>query len=154
MKKTMLLIALSLGLGSAVAQKIKEAEVPAVVKDSFAKKYPGIKAQEWEKEGTEYEAEFDMNKIETSASFDANGNFLQSEVEIKIADLPKGVSEYVAKNLAGKKIKEASKITEADGKVMYEAEVGEADYIFDSNGSFLKKEVDIDKGDDDKKEKK
>lgn len=154
MKNVIIIAALSLGFGSAFAQKVKEADVPVVVKESFAKKYPGIKAEKWEKEGVEYEAEFDMKKVETSASFDASGIFLQSEVEIKVADLPKAVSDYVTKNLAGEKIKEASKITDAKGTVMYEAEVGEADYIFDSNGSFLKKEVETEKDDDDKKEKK
>jgi len=154
MKNAIIIAALSLGFGSAFAQKVKEADVPVVVKESFAKKYPGIKAEKWEKEGVEYEAEFDMKKVETSASFDASGIFLQSEVEIKVADLPKAVFDYVTKNLAGEKIKEASKITDAKGTVMYEAEVGEADYIFDSNGSFLKKEVETEKDDDDKKEKK
>jgi hypothetical protein len=153
MKTSVIVLALSLGFGSVYAQKIKEAEVPAAVKESFAKKYAGAKVEKWEKEGTEYEAEFDMDKIETSASFDANGNFLQSEVEIKVADLPKAVSDYVTKNLAGKKIKEASKITDAKGTVMYEAEVDEADYMFDSNGAFLKKEVETEKDDDDKKKK-
>ena len=148
-----MIAALSLGFGSAYAQKVKEADVPAAVKESFAKKYAGAKVEKWEKEGAEFEAEFDMGKVETSASFDASGNFLQQEVEIKVAELPKAVSEYVTKNLAGKKIKEASKITDVKGTVMYEAEVDEADYIFDSNGSFLKKEVETDKDDDDKKKK-
>ena len=154
MKNGIIIVALSLGFGSAYAQKMKEADVPAAVKESFTKKYAGAKVEKWEKEGAEFEAEFDMNKEEMSASFDASGNFLQAEVEIKVADLPKAVSEYVTKNLAGKKIKEASKITDAKGVVMYEAEVGEADYIFDANGVFIKKEVETDKDDDDKKEKK
>lgn len=154
MKNLIIIAALSLGFGSAYAQKLKEADVPAAVKESFAKKYPGAKVEKWEKEEGEYEAEFDLNKVENSASFDANGVFLQSEVEIKVAELPKGVSDYLAKNLAGKKVKEASKITDAKGTVMYEAEVDEVDYIFDSNGSFLKTKSENEKQDDDKKEHK
>ena len=49
MKKITLIAALCLGLGTSYAQKVKEAEVPVAVKDAFAKKYPGMKA-EWQKE--------------------------------------------------------------------------------------------------------
>lgn len=36
-----------------------------------------------------------------------------------------------------KKIDEAAKIVDASGKVTYEAEVDEADYIFDETGNFI-----------------
>ena len=64
MKKITLMMALCLGLTTGYAQKVKAAEVPAAVKDAFAKKYPGAKA-EWEKEDGNYEAEFD-GKVEGS----------------------------------------------------------------------------------------
>jgi len=66
---------------------------------------------------------------------------MESEVEIKESELPKGVADYIAKNLTGKKVKEAAKITDAAGKVSYEVEIDNVDYIFDSNGSLIKKEV-------------
>ncbi|MBC7865300.1 MAG: hypothetical protein IAF38_20155, partial [Bacteroidia bacterium] len=51
-----------------------------------------------------------------------------------------------------KKVKEAAKITDAKGVVTYEAEIDNADYIFDSTGNFLKKEIESDSDkDDDKK---
>lgn len=144
MKKIVLLVALSLGVSLGYSQKVKEAEVPAAVKESFVKHYPNTKVEKWEKEGSNFEAEFESNKVETSVLFDAAGNIIETEIEINIAALPKAASEYVSKNMPGKKIKEASKITDAKGKVTYEAEVDNADYIFDANGNFIKKEVEKD----------
>ncbi|MFO0356554.1 MAG: PepSY-like domain-containing protein [Sphingobacteriaceae bacterium] len=143
MKKLILVLALSLGLGSAFAQKIKETEVPAAVKDGFKKQYPNAKVSEWEKEGANFEAEFKQNKVETSVVIDANGAILETEVEIAVKELPAAVSEYISKNYAGYKVDEATKITDSKGTVTYEAEVEkgkeEFDLIFDSNGSFIKK---------------
>ncbi len=153
MKNLIILLALSLSVGSAYSQKLKEADVPAAVKESFKKNYPTGKAEKWEKEGDVYEAEYEMGKDEGSVTFDASGNVQETEKEIKVSELPKGVSDYVNKNMPGKKIKEASKITTAAGVVQYEAEVGEVDYIFDADGKFLKKEEDKEKDDDDKKKK-
>ncbi len=154
MKNLVIIVALSLAVGGAYAQKMKEADVPATVKDGFKKSFPGSKVEKWEKEGAEYEAEFDLNKVETSALLDVNGTLLQTETEIGVNDLPKGVTEYLNKYEAGKKIKEASKITDNKGTITYEAECNEIDYIFDSLGNFLKKEIEKGEKDDGKKEKK
>lgn len=141
--KTIISLALCLTVSLASAQKIKEAEVPSAVKEAFAKKFPGAKAEKWEKENAEYEAEFDWEKTESSALFDATGTFKELEQEIKTSALPAGVSDYCKKNFAGWKMDEASKIEGADGKVSYEAEMekGEEhfDAFFDEKGNFLKK---------------
>lgn len=122
------------------AQKLKEKDVPLKVKEAFAKKFASIKVEEWEKENMNYEAEFNMNKQECSATFDENGNWLETETAIKTSGLPKGVLDYVAKNLPGKKIKEASKIENSEGKISFELEVKDVDYIFDEAGNFMSKE--------------
>ncbi len=151
MKKSVLLFALGFIAISASAQTMKEANVPSTISTSFAKMHPNAKVDKWEKEGTNYEAEFTENGVETSVELGPNGQLIATEVEIKVNDLPKAVSNYCSSNMPGKKIKEASKITSADGSVSYEAEVDEADYIFDSSGAFVKKEVEKDDKDDDKK---
>jgi hypothetical protein len=141
MKTTLLTAAFALILGTASAQKIKEAEVPAPVKEKFAALYPGTKAEKWEKEGANYEAEFEKNEVETSVLFDASGNLLETETEISPNDLPQAAKDYMLKNKPGEKIHEASKIVSANGTVTYEAEVKDGDYIFDANGNFISKEA-------------
>jgi hypothetical protein len=132
-----------LALTVANAQHLKEAEVPATVKAAFVKKYPTSKVEVWEKEGADYEAEFHLNKVESSAVFTADGTFKEFEQEIKTALLPKTAMEYCTKNYIDYKIEEAAKITDAVGKVMYEAEMKKGkehfDAMFDDKGNFISK---------------
>lgn len=150
MKAAILFLALSLSVGSAYAQKIKEADVPAAVKESFKKNYPAVKVEKWEKEGEFYEAEYEIGKVEHSVAIDIKGNVHETEMEIAVSALPKAITDYVNKNMPGKKIKEASQITTATGDNEYEAEIDGMDYIFDGDGKLLKKEEDKEKDDKEK----
>lgn len=136
--KVFITLALASFSFGAFAQDIKESEVPAPVKAAFAKLYPNVKDVDWEKENANYEAGFEVNKTETSIVFDATGNLLETEIEIKVSELPKSASDYAAKKYPKDKIAEASKITDAAGTVTYEAEVGKNELFFDSNGTFIK----------------
>src|ERR1035437_6489477 len=127
MKTFFLIAAIGLGTGICQAQKIKEAEVPASVKAAFARQYPNIQSVKWEKEKGNYEAGFDFKKVETSVLIDPNGTILQAESEINVSELPKEVAEYISKNCSGKKIKEASRITDPKGVITFEAEVDKMD---------------------------
>ena len=139
MKTILTITLLTLGLGTISAQKIKEAQVPDSVKAAFSKQYPGIKGAKWEKDGVNFEAEFDLNKIETSVLISPNGIVLSTEMEINISELPKEAINYIAKNLVGKKIKDASKIIDNKGEVTFEAEIEKVDYVFNEKGLFIKK---------------
>lgn len=147
MKAILIMAASVLTFSCANAQKMNEADVPASVKSGFSKKYPGAKVEKWEKEGVDYEAEFDLNKVESSAVFDANGTFKELEQEIKTSELPKAVTDYCTKTYAGYKLSEAAKITDANGKVMYEAEMSKGkehfDALFDDKGNFVKKSATV-----------
>ncbi|MBA2612671.1 MAG: PepSY-like domain-containing protein [Bacteroidetes bacterium] len=139
--KTIIITAAALvfSINTACAQKVKAAEVPKAVIDSFNKNFSGTKVETWEKEKDgAYEAEFDLNKVETSATFSADGKLLETETEIAVSALPKAVTDYLAKNYAGKKIKEAAKIVDGNGKIKYEAEVDKKDLLFDEQGNFIK----------------
>jgi hypothetical protein len=148
MKSLFTIVTLGLGLCLSNAQTVKETDVPAPVKEALKKQYPMAKLEKWEKEGLNYEAEFHLHKVETCAVYDNNGKFIESEIEIKVSELPKGVADYIEKNLVGKKIKESAKITDAAGKVSYEAEIDNIDYMFDSNGILIKKENEKEKDGD------
>lgn len=138
MKKIMMLGVVAISFAyTACAQKLDASKVPAAVKSSFTKHYPGTTAK-WEKEDGNYEANFKHNASSMSAVFEPNGTFTESEMDIKFGDLPSSVLAYVKEHYKGKPIKEGAKITKADGTVNYEAEVGGKDLIFDASGNFLK----------------
>ncbi len=119
------------------AQKIATSEVPAMVKQSFTKLYPGITAQ-WEKESGKFEAGFKKDNHTQSALFDINGTLTETEMDIPVADLPGAVVMYVYEHYKGIKIKGASKISKAGGNINYEAAIKGKDLIFDEQGKFIK----------------
>src|ERR1700749_2365602 len=131
MKKHLLLLALAGGLVmTAVAQK--GITPPAAAKAAFQKAYPGITEVKWEKEDGAYEANFKQNGTGMSAIYDANGVLKETETTIKISELPAAVADYVKTHYKGAPIKEAAKVTKANGTVNYEAEVNKKDVIFDA----------------------
>ena len=138
MKISLLISALALTSGTAFAQKMKEADVPAPVKAKMESLYPAVKSEKWEKEGANYEAEFDLNKSETSVLFDANGNVVETETAASMAEIPQTAKDYMTKNVPGAKVKETSKIVDASGKITWEIEANKKDYIFDASGNFIK----------------
>jgi len=94
----------------------------------------------WEKEKGNYEANWGGKSGEdNSASFTPAGVFVELVQAIKISDLPKGVEGYISSRYKTK-IKEAGKVTDASGKIMYEAEIKGGDLIFDEKGNFIKKD--------------
>ena len=154
--KKLILSAVVLGIFAVSAFAFGGDDTPAAVKTKFASEYPTVKKVKWDNEDGKFEAHFEVGGVETSATYDASGNKLETESEIETSALPKAVSEYLAKNYAGQKIKEAAKIVDAKGTLMYEAEVKEGDLIFDSNGKFIELKVakKEDKEDDDEKDEK
>jgi len=145
MKKSIFVLALLLGSTLGHAQKLREADVPANVKQAFAQKFPNAKEVKWSKESAnEFEAAFEDGAREQSANFDPAGQWLGTETEIKVSELPQPVQALINKDFAGFKIKEAEK-AEAPGKDMfYEVELakGKAKYEvqISADGKLIKKE--------------
>ncbi|MEO6611515.1 MAG: PepSY-like domain-containing protein [Chitinophagaceae bacterium] len=123
------------------AQKIAATKVPAVVRTSFTRQFPGIKPA-WEKEKGNYEAGFKQNGLTRSALFDPNGTLEESEIQIPVAQLPSSVKAYMKIHYKGSPIKDAAKITTASGKIEYEAAINKKDILFDAKGNFLKEVTD------------
>ena len=138
MKKLILVTLVSVSIFSfnAGAQKLGADKIPAVVKTSFAKDFPGITTK-WEKENGNYEASFKQNGNTMSALYDAMGNKTETEIDIKITELPVAITDYITQNYKGEKIKEAAIITKANGEVNYEAEVKGMDLLFTKEGKFI-----------------
>ena len=151
MKKLAITLSLIAIASFTFAQKVKQNDVPQVVKDALYKMYPNAKVTDWELEDGNYEAEFENNDVETSVVLTPAGAHVMTEVEIEVSALPQATRDYVKNSLGGKKITEAAKMTTADGVVSYEAEVGGKDYLFDFNGNYTG--VEAEDGDDDKDEK-
>ena len=123
------------------AQDISASKVPATVKTAFAQKYPDAKKVSWEKENGNYEANWGGKSGEdNSAQFKQSGTFVEIVLAIPVSQLPANVAAYVKKHYEGAVIKEAGKVTDATGKISYEAEIKGKDLIFDEAGNFVKED--------------
>lgn len=133
MKSIIAVVGLLLAVGCADAQK----GIPSAVTVAFAKEFPKATKVKWEKEDANFEAEFVDGSKEYSAVFSAEGKLMETESEIAINELPAAVQDFLTKNYPGQKVKEAAKITKADGSVVFEAEIKGKDLLFDTNGNVL-----------------
>lgn len=142
MKTIMIIALLGLSIVQVNAQKMKESDIPSVVKAAFKKAYPSAKEVKWSKEEGLYEVEFENSKTEMSALMDQAGLVKEVETEIKKTELPAAIQASIKKDYAGLKIEEAATIV-SNGITTYEAEVDKGensfDLIFDANGKLLKK---------------
>ena len=111
---------------------------PAAVKATITRLYPTVKTVKYDKEGGDFEAGFTHNGKAMSVVLNAAGVVKETETAITVVELPTAVRTYLAKQMPGKKIKEAAEIVDANGVKKYEAEVGGKDYIFDSAGNLLR----------------
>jgi len=125
-----------------IAQKIESSKVPADVKTSFAKQYPNVKNAGWEMENGQYEASFKDKSASHSAVFAKDGTFIESEIDIKTDELPPASLDYMKAHYKSSPIKEAAKITKADGTMNFEAAIKGKDIIFDQHGKFIKEAKD------------
>ncbi len=116
-------------------------QVPQGVKEAFTKKYPEATHVIWEKEKGNYEANWGGKSNEdNSAMYSPKGEFIEIAKAIPVSQLPASAKDYVKNNFKNASINEASIVTDAKGKVTYEAEVNHKDVIFSNDGNFIKTE--------------
>jgi hypothetical protein len=97
---------------------------PTAVQKAFEKKFPNATAVSWGKESkTEYEAEFTFEGYKISANFATDGTWLETEKQIKTADLPKAVADAIKTKYPGWVITEADITETAKHGTIYEADL-------------------------------
>lgn len=141
MKTLLMVLGLGLALTHANAQSVSVGEIPSLVQKSLQKNY-GIKDADWDREGANFEANFEDKGKDVSVLFDAAGSVLETEREIARGELPKAVINALRVDYPDFKLEESAKI-EANGVITYETEVERAeqtfDLIFDAQGKLINK---------------
>jgi len=151
--KTANLIVITL-LYVAFAAYAKNDGVPKGVQATFAKKFPNAQKVKWEKENeTEWEANFRLNEKKYSANFDNEGNWKETEYEIKESEIPALVKKKIDKEFAGYNIEEAEISETSNGKV-YEFELKKGKTVIEASispeGNIVQKEESGENEDSDK----
>lgn len=115
--------------------------VPKVVKDAFAQKFADAKNVTWEKEKGNYEANWGGKSGEdNSVLYTPSGQFIEMAKAIPVAQLPAASLSYLKAHYQKASVNEAALVTDANGKITYEAEVAHKDVVFDQSGKYLKTE--------------
>ncbi len=122
MKALTLALALSTFSFFAMAQEIKETEVPSVVMNSFKNQFTDAQKAGWEKLNDKYEVEFEQGTTERGAVLDASGKLLMLKQEITNAEVPAPVANAIKQNYGSYNLDEAEKI-EYNGQTYYEVEL-------------------------------
>lgn len=119
--------------------------VPQAVLKSFQSKFVDAKEVEWEIEGDEFEAGFKLEGQEFEAEFDKDGNWLATEKEIALTDIPAPVLESIKAKYPDRELKEAEWVNSAKHGECYEVELlkdnKEMDVYFSPDGTFLEEEA-------------
>lgn len=119
MKKLVMIVSIVLLCGCAFA-----GTPPDAVKKAFAKKFPTAIKVSWGVEGPkEWEAEFIFEGNRISANFSEDGTWLETEREIKAANLPKAVLAAVKSKYSDWKIAEADKTESSKHGTIYEVDL-------------------------------
>lgn len=82
-------------------QQITNDKVPPAVGKAFRARFAAAQQDSWRKTGDVYTAVFYNGKLTQSATFDATGNWLQTQTELQVKEVPKAVLQTVSKQFAG-----------------------------------------------------
>ena len=97
---------------------------PEAILKSFSQKFPGVKEVKWGKENdSEWEASFKFDNIITSANFSINGEWIETEKEIPVSELPETIVSAINKSHKNCKIIGAAIIESAKSETIYEADI-------------------------------
>ncbi len=127
-----------------------QTEIPDAVQNTFDEMFPEVAIADWEEDGMEYIAIFELDEQDVEATFKENGLWLQTATTLEFEELPTTVQSYIDKEF-GENIEYFSGITQMETPtvtrffVNFETQTRTISLTFDSSGKLLKKEAeDID----------
>ena len=106
------------------AQDIKAEDVPQAVAGALTQKYASATDLDWEMDGSNYEAEFDINRTDHTVLIDPSGNILMTKSDIMQNDLPQSVKSAVDQKYKGMALDDMERV-EKDGNTYYQVELDE-----------------------------
>ena len=107
---------------AAQAQDVAAQDVPEAVKSALSQKFANATDLDWEMSGSNYEADFDVNRIDHTVLLDPSGKILMTKRDILEKDLPQGIRTAISQNYKGMRVDDVEQV-EKDGKTYYQLEL-------------------------------
>jgi len=130
-----------LGIGSVFAQDIPESQVPSVIVNNFKKQFPKAGDIEWERQGNQYNVEFEIGFFtDYEAWYTASGELIRYSEEIPNSKLPADIKQAIKNQFEEYRIDDAKKFVENNVETYYvEIEKGknEQNLVFSKDGKLL-----------------
>lgn len=106
-----------------VSQEVTPDKVPAQVKQTFTKMFPGAAEAKYGMEKKNYVISFKDQEAEKSASFSSTGRWLETQTKITESDIPKKVMKAINKSFKGYTISEISTLESPSVESSYKMNV-------------------------------
>ncbi|GAB3823420.1 PepSY-like domain-containing protein [Pontibacter rugosus] len=107
---------------SAQAQDVDQKDVPQAVSSALTQQYANATDLDWEIDGANYEAEFDMNRVDHTVLIDPSGKILMSKRDIMQKDLPQAVQSTISQSYKSMRLDDMEQV-EKDGQTYYQVEL-------------------------------
>jgi len=117
---------------------------PKDVQAAFTEKFNTVKGLKWSYEDDEWEAEFRSGGKEMSASFDENGNWLETETKLKNGNVPENILKTVDLKFNGWETEEIERIEKPDYngyEIILEKEESETEILISDAGEIIMSKV-------------
>jgi hypothetical protein len=120
MKRIVVLLTFSLFLLMASTASAQLRKVPAVVTEALKAKYPDAQNVSWDDNITNFEASFELDNHQQTASFTKKGTWKRTEKTLREEELPDAVKEGLSKSkYTDWEIQSYKEIIESSGKHQY-----------------------------------
>ncbi len=128
--------------------EVDAAEIPALVKKNFSRRFPKAEETVWKSDENKYFAEFLLNDVNTTIEFSADGVIQVTKTEMDPKNIFGPVQRYLDTKYPSYKVRYAEKVVRKDRKDYYYLEIyskkrnanpPELQLYFDKNGKLIEK---------------
>ncbi len=123
-------------------KEAKDNKTPAIVSETFQKKYPGENDPDWEIDANgNYEAQFKKKGEKYRADFNPEGTWIETENSIKKKNLPEVIKDIIKTDYPDYEITEVERVDHATKGIFYDVEFKQKgknkDVMFTEEGTII-----------------
>ncbi|MCE1190407.1 MAG: hypothetical protein LWX56_14860 [Ignavibacteria bacterium] len=134
-----LIIGLSVFLIFSTSIRLQSEKIPNEVSRAFMQAYPNVKGVKWDKEESNFEANFSLNGKKMAVVYNCAGKCIEIEESISLNEIPQIIINNVHSLYKNWTITELAKITRANKTVLFEVQITQKrhskELLFDELGN-------------------